>query len=59
MNNPIPKSSLFATPESTDALTAYIEQMNGSEKALAYTIAMMTFNLAHDLVELQHIRESA
>jgi hypothetical protein len=51
VNNPIPKSGLFATPESTDALTAYIEQMNGSERALAYTIAMMTFNLSNKLVE--------
>jgi hypothetical protein len=51
MNNPIPRSGLFATPDSTDALTAYIEGLSGTEKALAYTIAMMTFNLAHKLVE--------
>ena len=51
IENPIPKSGLFATPENTDALTAYIELMTGPEKALAYTIAMMTFNLANKLVE--------
>lgn len=49
--NPVPSSSLFATPDSTDALAAYIEGLSGSEKALAYTISMMTFNLAHKLVE--------
>jgi hypothetical protein len=51
MKNPIPYSSMFAAPESTDELCAYIEGMNGSEKAIAYTIAMMTFNLCHDLVK--------
>jgi hypothetical protein len=28
-----------------------IEALTGSEKALAYQIAMMTFNLSHKLVE--------
>lgn len=51
IENPIPKSGLFATPENTDALTAYIEKLSGTEKALAYTIAMMTFNLSNKLVE--------
>jgi hypothetical protein len=51
VNNPIVKSSLFATPESPDAFVAYIENLSGSEKALAYTIAQMAFNLAHDIVE--------
>ena len=51
VTNPIPRSGLFATPDSVDALTAYIEQMTGPEKALAYTIAMMTFNLSNKLVQ--------
>ena len=58
MKNPIPRSSLFATPESIEALTGYIEQMNGTEKALAYTIAMMTLNLSHSLVEDLHCKEA-
>lgn len=57
MKNPVPSSGLFATLNSTEELTAYIEQLSGQEKALAYTIAMMTFNLAHKLVEEQHIKE--
>ena len=51
VENPIPRSSFFATPESTDALAQYIEGLSASEKALAYTISMMTFNLSNKLVE--------
>lgn len=51
VENPIPRNDLFATPESPDAFVAYIENLSGSEKALAYTIAQMAFNLANKLVE--------
>ena len=51
VNNPIPRNGLFATPESPDAFVAYIENLSGSEKALAYTIAQMALNMAHDIVE--------
>jgi hypothetical protein len=51
VNNPIPNSKMFVTPESEQALYDRIEQLSGSEKALAYQIAMMTFNLSHKLVQ--------
>ncbi len=51
VENPIPRNGMFATPESPDAFVAYIEGLSGSEKALAYTIAQMAFNLSHKIVE--------
>ena len=51
VNNPIPKSRLFVTPEDENELYERIEQLTGAEKALAYQIAMMTFNLCNKLVE--------
>jgi hypothetical protein len=51
VKNPVPTSKLFVTPRDEQALYDRIEALSGSEKALAYQIAMMTFNLAHKLVE--------
>jgi hypothetical protein len=51
VNNPIPKSRLFVTPEDENELYERIEQLTGAEKALAYHIAMMTFNLCNKLVD--------
>lgn len=51
VNNPIPKSKLFATPATEQDLYNRIEQLSGAEKALAFQIAMMTFNLCNHLVE--------
>jgi hypothetical protein len=51
VNNPIPNSKMFVTPESEQDLYDRIEQLSGAEKALAYQIAMMTFNLSHKLVQ--------
>jgi hypothetical protein len=51
VNNPIPKSKLFATPATEQDLFNRIEQLTGAEKALAFQIAMMTFNLCNRLVE--------
>jgi hypothetical protein len=51
VNNPIPKSKLFVTPATEQDLYDRIEMMTGAEKALAYQIAMMTFNLCNKLVE--------
>jgi len=60
MNNPIPKSSLFVTPADMDHLVRLLnESGTPEEQRMAWYGAMMAFNLAHDLVELQHIRESA
>lgn len=50
VTNPIPKTGFFATPESYQELIDYIDRFNGSEKALAMTIACMSLNLAHKLV---------
>lgn len=51
VTNPIPKTGFFATPDSYQALMDYLDRFNGSEKALAMTIACMSLNLAHKLVE--------
>jgi hypothetical protein len=51
VNNPIPKSKLFVTPESENDLFNRLEQFTGAEKALAFQVAMMTFNLCNKLVE--------
>lgn len=51
INNPIPTSKLFVTPESEQALYDRIEGLSGKERALAYQIAMMTFNLCNKLVQ--------
>jgi hypothetical protein len=53
VNNPIPKSKLFATPATEQDLFARIESLSGAEKALAFQIAMMTFNLCNHLVETE------
>jgi len=51
VTNPIPKTGFFATPDSYQDLMDYLDRFNGSEKALAMTIACMSLNLAHKLVE--------
>lgn len=53
VTNPIPKSKLFATPATEQDLFARIESLSGAEKALAFQIAMMTFNLCNRLVETE------
>jgi hypothetical protein len=53
VNNPIPKSKLFATPATEQDLFNRLEQLSGPEKALAFQIAMMTFNLCNHLVETE------
>jgi len=51
INNPIPKSKLFVTPKDEQDLFDRIEGLTKKEKALAFQIAMMTFNLCNQLVE--------
>jgi hypothetical protein len=51
VNNPIPTSKLFVTPKDEQDLFNRLEQLSGAEKALAFQIAMMTFNLCNQLVE--------
>jgi len=49
-HNPVPRSPLFATPTDQQSLDAYIQRLPKSDQAVAYTVSMMTFNLAHKLV---------
>lgn len=51
MKNPVPTSKLFVTPKDEQDLFDRIEALPKADKALAYQIAMMTFNLANKLVD--------
>jgi hypothetical protein len=51
VENPIPKTSLFATPESFEQLMEYCQRFSGQERLIAITVATMALNLAHDTVE--------
>jgi hypothetical protein len=51
VTNPIPKTGLFATPESLDQLMEYCQRFTGQERIIAITVATMALNLAHELVE--------
>jgi len=53
VQNPIPTSKLFVTPQDEQDLFRRIEQLSGAEKALAFQIAMMTFNLCNRLVDTE------
>lgn len=59
MNNPIPKSNLFVTPADLDHLTLLLNECGTKEEQrMAWYGAMMALNLAHDLVESEHVREA-
>ena len=51
MQNPIPKNVMFHTPENMQELYDRIESYSGTEKALAYQIAMMTMNACSLVVD--------
>lgn len=51
MNNPIPHTGIFHTPESHTELIDWICQMSGGERMAAMTAAHMALNLAHAKVE--------
>lgn len=53
MNNPIPRSSLFATPADLDELDAMIQRLAAEERAVVYRFTMHALNLAHRMVEQQ------
>jgi hypothetical protein len=53
VQNPIPKTGLFATPESAEQLMEYCQRYTGSERLVAITCATMALNLAHKLVETE------
>ena len=41
---------MFATPVDQQSLDAYIQRLPKQDRAMAYIVSMMTFNLAHKLV---------
>ncbi len=51
VENPIPQTKLFATPESLEQLMEYCQRFSGQERIIAITVATMALNLAHELVE--------
>jgi hypothetical protein len=51
VENPIPKTGLFATPESFEQLMEYCQRFTGNERMIAVTVATMALNLAHEVVE--------
>lgn len=59
MRNPIPTSKLFVTPVDEQDLFERIEQFTGAEKALAFQVAMMTFNLCNQMVEQSKVDAEA
>lgn len=58
MQNPIQPVGLFATPESMTALEDYIMRLNGAERVVAMTAAMMAWNLASKVVDQAIEKES-
>jgi hypothetical protein len=50
VNNPIPRSGLFATKSLAD-IQAMIETMPAKQKADAYLIMQLTLNSCHQIVE--------
>ena len=59
MKNPIPNSGMFATPESFEELTEMLDSIgNAEEKRMAWLGAMLALNLAHNLTEQLHVKES-
>jgi len=50
VNNPIPRSSLFAT-RSLAEIQAEIELLPATQKAMVYTYVMATLNACNKLVE--------
>jgi hypothetical protein len=53
VNNPIPTSKLFYTPATEQELMERIQSFPPAERAVAFQIAMMTFNLCNRLVETE------
>ena len=54
MNNPIPHTGLWHTPETLEELYNMVDEYTGEQKALAMHIMMLTLNAAHRQVELEH-----
>lgn len=52
MQNPIPRSGLFATPR-LEQLQAQIETLPAKDRALVYAYVMQTLNACNQLVDEQ------
>jgi hypothetical protein len=58
VNNPIPRSGLFTTPADLEHLTRLLNECGTKEEQrMAWYGAMMALNLAHNIVEQQHVSE--
>jgi hypothetical protein len=58
MQNPIPRSGLFTTPADLEHLTRLLNECGTKEEQrMAWYGAMMALNLAHNIVEQQHVAE--
>lgn len=51
VKNPIEKMGMVATPESPEALQAYLAKFSGEQATVALTCAGMAWNLAYELTE--------
>ena len=51
MQNPIPKSNLFATPEDLGAILAFISRMPKGQRVEAMMVVQMTLNWANKEVQ--------
>ena len=51
MENPIPFTSIFATPADHSELIDWVSNYSGSERVAAMTAAHLALNLAHKMVE--------
>lgn len=54
MNNPIPHTGLWHTPETLEELYTMVDEYTGEQRALAMHIMMLSLNAAHRQVELEH-----
>jgi hypothetical protein len=51
VQNPIPKSNLWVTPENFDQLYEMLNQYTGEQASLAMHVAMLTMNTCNKAVE--------
>lgn len=59
MHNPIPRSNLWMTPADFDHLVRLLNECGSKEEQrMAWYGAMLALNLAHNLVEELHVKES-
>lgn len=59
MRNPLPKSTLYYTPNTLEELDERIQNMPQKDRALIYHFVMMTINTCHKLVDEQMEKANA